>query len=130
MGISLTLALICAILALAGAQIRALLSQVERLEGQIRDHQAREREITDRMLFKAGYSPVPEREKVLKIPDPEVKQPDFIEEAFRMDAIMEEVEQILPGLKGYDAEFVQQMYPSVWSDAEIRYNRSHANMRL
>lgn len=70
-----------------------------------------------------------ERENVVKLPDPEIKQPDFIEEAFRLDAIMEEVEFINPEMRGRNADYVQQLYPDLWRQAEERYTGIHAPLK-
>lgn len=125
MGISPTIALICGLLLLLGWQIRALLAQIRKLEQQVEDSRLREQQFIDKLLTKAGYSPLLEREQVIKLPDPEVKQPDFIELAFREDAIMEEVEMMNPAMAGRGADYVKQIYPSLWEEAEKRFNTLH-----
>lgn len=129
MGISPTIALICLLGALLGWQIRVLLAQIQRLEQQIEESRLREQQMMDKLLTKSGYSPLLEREQVITLPDPEVKQPDFIELAFREDAIMEEVEMMNPEMAGRGAEFVKQIYPSLWDEAEKRFNTLHSPMR-
>lgn len=129
MGISPTITLICLLGALLGWQIRVLLAQIQRLEQQIEESRLREQQMMDKLLTKSGYSPLLEREQVIKLPDPEVKQPDFIELAFREDAIMEEVEMMNPEMAGRGAEFVKQIYPGIWDEAEKRFNTLHNPMR-
>lgn len=129
MGISPTLTLICLLGALLGWQIRVLLAQIHRLEQEIEKSRLREQQMVDKLLSKSGYSPLMEREQIIKLPDPEVKQPDFIELAFREDAIMEEVEMMNPGMAGRGVEYVKQMYPSLWEEAEKRFNTLHNPMR-
>lgn len=129
MGISPTLALICLLGALLGWQIRVLLAQIHRLEQEIEKSRLREQQMVDKLLSKSGYSPLLEREQVVKLPDPEVKQPDFIELAFREDAIMEEAELMNPEMAGRGAEYVKQIYPSLWDEAEKRFNTLHNPMR-
>ena len=129
MGISPTIALICLLGALLGWQIRVLLAQIQRLEQQIEESRLREQQMMDKLLTKSGYSPLLEREQVITLPDPEVKQPDFIELAFREDAIMEEVEMMNPEMAGRGAEFVKQIYPGLWDEAEKRFNTLHNPMR-
>ena len=129
MGISPTLALICLLGALLGWQIRVLLAQIHRLEQEIEKSRLREQQMVDKLLSKSGYSPLMEREQVIKLPDPEVKQPDFIELAFREDAIMEEVEFINPEMRGRNADYVQQLYPDLWRQAEERYTGIHAPLK-
>ena len=130
MGISPTIPLIVCLFILLGWSIRGLLAQIRRLEKHIEDSRLREQELVERMLAKSGFAPLVEREQVIKLPDPEVKQPDFIEMAFREDGIMEEVEQINPEMAGRGAEYVKQVYPSIWDEAERRYNSMNAPMRL
>jgi len=130
MGISPTIPLIFCLSLLLGWLIRGLLAQIHRLEKHIEDSRLREQELVERMLTKSGFAPLVEREQVLKLPDPEVKQPDFIEAAFREDGIMEEVEQLNPEMAGRGAEYVKQVYPSIWDEAERRYNSMNAFMRL
>lgn len=129
MGISPTLTLICLLGALLGWQIRVLLAQIHRLEEEIKKARQREQQLIDKLLSKSGYSPLIEREQVVKLPDPEVKQPDFIELAFQEDAIMEEVELMNPDMAGRGADYVKQIYPSLWEEAEKRYNTLHNPMR-
>jgi hypothetical protein len=130
MGISPIIPLIFCLSLLLGWLIRGLLAQIHRLEQRIEDSRLREQELVERMLTKSGFAPLVEREQVLKLPDPEVKQPDFIEAAFREDGIMEEVEQLNPEMAGRGAEYVKQVYPSIWDEAERRYNSMNAFMRL
>lgn len=129
MGISPLLALSCVVLVLLGYQFRAFLSEIAELKEEIKQARLREQKLIDKLLTKSGFAPLLEREEVIKIPDPEVRQPSFIEEAFRLDAIMEEVEQINPEMKGRDADYVQQLYPEVWRQAESRYMGIHGNLR-
>lgn len=130
MGISPIIPLIFCLSLLLGWLIRGLLAQIHRLEQRVEDSRLREQELVERMLTKSGFAPLVEREQVLKLPDPEVKQPDFIEAAFREDGIMEEVEQLNPEMAGRGAEYVKQVYPSIWDEAERRYNSMNAFMRL
>lgn len=131
MGISHAIAITGAVLLAIGvALVMAFFRQIRKLEGEIEESRLREQKLIDKMLMRAGYSPVLEREQVVKIPDPEVKQPHFVEEAFRLDAIMEEVEQINPEMKGRDADYVQQLYPALWMEAEARFEGIHGKMRV
>jgi hypothetical protein len=130
MGISPTIPLICGLLLLLGWQVRGLLAQIHRLEQLIQDSREREQKLIDRMLTKSGFAPIIEREQVVKLADPEIKQPDFIEAAFREDGIMEEVEMLNPEMAGRGVEYVKQVYPSIWDEAERRYNAMNNPMRL
>jgi hypothetical protein len=100
MGISLTFTLIAGHLLVLGLLIRVLFTQLQRQDDIIKETRLREQQLIDKLLTKAGYSPLIEREQVVKIPDPEIRQPDFIELAFREDAIMEEVEVMNPDMQG------------------------------
>lgn len=129
MGILPTLALSCVVLVLLSYQFRAFLRQIETLHAEIEAARTREQKLIDKLLSRAGFSPLLERENVVKLPDPEIKQPDFIEEAFRLDAIMEEVEFINPEMRGRNADYVQQLYPDLWRQAEERYTGIHAPLK-
>jgi hypothetical protein len=129
MGISHTIALICLLGAILGWQIRALLAQIRKLEQQIEEARLREQKLIDKLLTKAGFSPLLEREQAVVLPDPEIKQPNFIEEAFLEDGIMEEVEMMNPEMAGRGADYVRQVYPSVWEEAEKRYQSLYNAMR-
>lgn len=126
MGISPTFALSCVILVLLGYQFRAFLRQIKALQVEVEAARVREQKLIDKLLTKSGFAPLLERENAVKIPDPEIKQPDFIETAFRLDAIMEEVELINPEMRGRDADYVQQLYPDLWRQAEQRYAGIHS----
>jgi len=129
MGISLTFTLIAGHLLVLGLLIRVLFTQLQRQDDIIRETRLREQQLVDKLLTKAGYSPLIEREQVVKIPDPEIRQPDFIELAFEEDAIMEEVEVMNPDMQGRSADYVRQLYPGLWSEAEKRYRNAHIPMR-
>jgi hypothetical protein len=129
MGISHTIALICLFGALLGWQIRALLAQIRKLEQQIEEARLREQKLIDKLLTKAGFAPLLEREQALVLPDPEIKQPNFIEQAFLEDGIMEEVEQMNPEMADRGADYVKQVYPSIWEEAQKRYHALHNAMR-
>ena len=120
MGISLQSALICGLVCFWAYQIRAFLSQIARLEAQIDESRLREQKLVDKLLTRHGFAPLLEREEVVKIPDPEVKQPSFIEEAFYQDSILEEVELMNPDLAGRDAAYVRECYPALWMEAQAR----------
>ena len=124
------LALICALFVIYCVQMRAFLQarkHWEELEARFRQ---REDLLIDRLLIKSGNSPLIERERVVKLPDPEVKQPSWIEEAFQMDGIMEEAERLLPEARGQTPEWVRDMYPGVWMEAEARYRERTDGLRL
>lgn len=129
MGISLTFTLIAGHLLVFGLLIRVLFTQLQRQDDIIKETRLREQQLIDKLLTKSGYSPLIEREQVVKIPDPEIRQPDFIELAFREDAIMEEVELMNPEMQGRGADYVRQLYPGLWSEAEQRYRNAHIPMR-
>jgi hypothetical protein len=42
---------------------------------------------------------------------------------------MEEVEMMNPEMAGRGAEFVKQIYPGLWDEAEKRFNTLHSPMR-
>lgn len=120
MGISLQLALIGCLVCLWVYQIRAFSSQIARLEAQIDEFRLREQKLIDKLLTKNGFAPLLEREEVLKIPDPEIRQPNFIEEAFYADSIMEEIEHEHKSLIGLTREEMQAKYPHLWEAAKQR----------
>ena len=129
MGISLNFTLIAGHLLVLGLLIRVLFTQLQRQDDIIKETRLREQQLVDKLLIKSGYSPLVEREQVVKIPDPEVRQPDFIELAFREDAIMEEVEMMNPEMQGRGADYVKQLYPGLWAEAEKRFQTAHMPMR-
>jgi hypothetical protein len=129
MGISHSVVLICVLLAFLAYQIRTLLSQIARLEARIDEYHLREQKLIDKLLTRNGHSPLIEREEVIKIPDPEVKQPNFIEEAFYLDAIMEEIEIMNPDMAGRDPDFVREVHPGLWNDAKRRVDALQGPLR-
>lgn len=129
MGISLNFTLISGFFIVLGVLIRVLFTQLQRQDDIIRETRLREQQLIDKLLIKSGYSPLIEREQVVKIPDPEIRQPDFIELAFQEDAIMEEVELMNPEMLGRGADYVKQLYPGLWAEAEKRFQTAHMPMR-
>ena len=123
-------ALICTLWVILGMQMRALLLARKQFEELEASYRKRERALLDRLLVKSGNSPLIERERVVKLPDPEVKQPSWIEEAFQMDGIMEEAERLLPEARGQTPEWVRDMYPGVWMEAEARYRERTDGLKL
>lgn len=115
---------------LYGVQMRAFFRSLKRWEELEARFRAREDLLIDRLLVKSGNSPLIERERVVKLPDPEVKQPSWIEEAFRLDGIMEEAERLLPEAQGQTPEWVRDMYPTVWRNAEALYNEKTDGLKL
>jgi hypothetical protein len=129
MGILLTFTLISAHLLVLGLLIRVFFVHLRRQDEIIRETRLREQQLIDRLLVKAGHTPLIEREQVVKIPDPEIRQPDFVELAFREDEIMEEVEMMNASMQGRGADYVKQLYPSLWEEAEKRFNIAHKLVR-
>lgn len=126
---SLPIALICALFLLFAWQMRAFLQDRKRLEDLEQAYREREWKLLDKVLTKHGYSPLIEREQVITIPDPESKQPSWIEDAFRLDGIMEEVERYLPEARGQTPEWVRDQYPAIWMEAEAQYDVQKGNLK-
>lgn len=93
-------------------------------EGELQAHIAR---LTERLISPvfSGTPALPgvvvEPQKVLKLLDPEVEQPDF-SSWLREDEILEEIEEARPDLKGLTADELRKARPDVWGKYEARYN--------
>lgn len=96
-------------------------------------YRKRERELIDRLLKTANVKPLEptiEREKVLKIPDPEVPPPNWIDAAFLEDEIKEEIEQLYPEAAHMSHADAKRTYTADWSSAEARLKMLKAPLRV
>lgn len=79
----------------------------------------REAEYINRLLKQGGVQPITiERERVVKLPDPEIQPMTPEDEAFFIDDIKEELEQVYP-------EIARMSH----AEAKARYSRDWANMQ-
>lgn len=130
MEISLTNALLLSCLAILIWQSRAFLRQMKAYDAQIEAARTREQKLIDKLLVKHGVSPLLEREQVVTLPDPEARQPDWIEDAFRADMIMEEAEYIVgKEAIGKSVEWLKANYPVAYVEAESAVDAKYGYLK-
>ena len=130
MEISLTHALLMSCLAILIWQSRAFLRSLREWDAKEEAWRTRERELVDRLLVRAGVKPLLEREHVVTLPDPEVRQPNWIEDAFKADMIMEEAEYIVgKEAIGKNVEWLRANYPVAYVEAEAAVDAKYGVLK-
>ena len=89
------------------------------------------RELLSRLLLKNNIEPlVIERERVVKLPDPET-QPErtAVDEAFRMDEIKEMLEESFPDAAFMTHEEAKEAYARDWARLEKRWDEARTPLR-
>lgn len=90
----------------------------------------REGELVNRLLKQAGVQPVViEREKVIKLPDPEVQPETWIDAAFFEDDVKEELEQAYPEVAHMSHAQAKERYAHDWRHIERRLREQKAPLR-
>lgn len=91
----------------------------------------RERVLVDRLLGQAHVRPVEiQREKVVKLPDPEVTPPpSWIDEAFAVDEVKEELEQFYPEAARMTHAQARSAYPAEWARIQKRLKEEATPLR-
>lgn len=96
------------------------------------DYRQREAELLNRILKQVGVKavgPQVEVENVVKLPDPEIAPPDWIDLAFRQDEIKELIEEGQPDMAHLSAEEMRNLYPRIWSRYEAMHAEQHTPLR-
>lgn len=117
---------------LAGLLVRAFFDYQKRIE-QVEDkYREREWEIFDRALVGQGIKPILkiEREKVLKVSDPEIPNETWTESAFNDDRIKEEIEQLYPEARRLPTAEVKVLYNTEWRKFEQSYRDMQRPLRV
>lgn len=90
----------------------------------------RERVLVDRLLSQGHVLPVEiQRERVVKLPDPETQPPSWIDESFRIDDIKEELEQIYPEAARMSHAEAEQRYAREWQRIAKKLKEEATPMR-
>jgi len=90
----------------------------------------REAALVDRLLKQNGIQPVViEREKVVKLPDPELAPMSAEDEAFFVDDIKEELEQIYPEIARMSHTEAKRRYAGDWARMQKRLQAERAPLR-
>ena len=114
----------------AGAMLAAYLSQ-SRWEKREQAWREREMALVDRLLKQAHVAPVTiERENVIKLPDPEIQPPTWQDEAFFIDDIKEELEQVYPEAAHMSHKQAMALYAKDWQAIERRLREQQTPMRV
>ena len=91
----------------------------------------RERALVDKLLRQGHVTTIEiEREKVIKLPDPEIPPSSFIDEAFFTDDIKEELEQIYPEAARMSHAEAQQRYAKEWQIISKKLKEEATPMRV
>ncbi len=90
----------------------------------------REGVLIDRLLKQAGVAPVViEREKVVKLPDPEIQPETWIDAAFFQDDVKEELEQVYPEVARMSHTQAKERYAHDWRHIEQRLREQRTPLR-
>lgn len=90
----------------------------------------REGELVNRLLKQAGVQPVViEREKVVKLPDPEIQPMTWQDEAFFIDEIKEELEQVYPEIARMSHSEARARYAHDWARVHKRLQAERMPLR-
>jgi len=117
--------LLSLLLALAQAGILAVLACY--FSAREREVKRERDELLNRLLVKHAVEPIRiEREKVVKLPDPEAQPRSPIDDAFRNDDILEEIQHRHAEAGGLTAEEVREGWPELWRKYEERWDEEHA----
>lgn len=80
-----------------------------------REWNERHWELVNRLLKQAHVPPITvERERVVKLPDAEIQPASFIDDAFFIDDVKEELEQLYPEAARMSHAEAQARYPRDW----------------
>lgn len=95
------------------------------------EYRQRERQLIDRLLRQAKVAPLEvNREQVVSLPDPEIPPRTPQDEAFRLDDILEDLEQLRPEARGMTPEAAREQFPLEWHNLEIRWDNDHTPLRV
>ncbi len=96
------------------------------------DNRKREEQLLNRILRQVNVKAVGkvEVENVVKLPDPELPPPTYIDEAFRLDQIKEMIEMVMPEAAGMDPWEIQSQFPQVWKQFEAKHKEEHTPLRI
>lgn len=97
-----------------------------------RELREREAELLNRLLKQAHVAPISptvERERVVKLPDPEIPPLTWQDQAFRDDDILEDLEQRFPDARGLTVEQAKALYPADWKTLEWAWDEAHTPLR-
>jgi hypothetical protein len=90
----------------------------------------REAEYINRLLRQAGVQPITiERERVVKLPDLEIQPLSAEDEAFFIDEIKEELEQIYPEIARMSHAEAKARYARDWANMQKRLQAERAPLR-
>ena len=90
----------------------------------------REGVLVDRLLKQGGVAPVViERERVVKLPDPETPPLSAEDEAFFIDAVKEELEQIYPEVARMSHAEAKNRYPFDWAHIQKQLREQQTPLR-
>ena len=91
----------------------------------------REGVLVDRLLKQAGVAPVViERERVVKLPDPEIQPMTAQDEAFFIDDIKEELEQVYPEVARMSHMQAKERFAHDWRHIEQRLREQKTPLRV
>lgn len=91
----------------------------------------RERALVDKLLKQGNLSPIEiQRERVVKLPDPEIQPASFIDEAFFTDDVKEILEQQYPEAARMSHTEAQQRYAKDWQRIAKKLREEATPMRV
>lgn len=91
----------------------------------------REGKLVDRLLKQGGVAPITiERERVVKLPDPEIPPMTPEDEAFFVDEIKEELEQQYPEVARMSHADARTRYPHDWARMQKRLQAERMPLRV
>lgn len=94
------------------------------------DWRKREMELVNRLLKTAQVQPLTiERERVIKLPDPELPPLSPVDQAFFQDDIKEELEQVFPEAARMSHSMAQHRFPREWRAIEQRLQAERLPLR-
>jgi len=90
----------------------------------------REAALVDRLLKQGGVAPVViEREKALKLPDPEIQPETWVDAAFFQDDVKEELEQLYPEVARMSHTQAKERYGADWRRIEQHLREQQTPLR-
>jgi hypothetical protein len=90
----------------------------------------RERQLVDRLLRQARVEPLEVRRvRTLEIEETSEPNKSPIDEAFEMDDVKEELEQLHPEAHGMTVEQAMMLYPQEWREIEARLQARRRPLR-
>jgi hypothetical protein len=95
-----------------------------------REWNERHWELVNRLLKQAHVPPLTvERERVVKLPDPEIQPASFIDDAFFVDDVKEELEQIYPEVARMTHAEAQARYAKEWESIAQKLRKQQTPLR-